>query len=107
MRSNLSKQDEDEILFYNEIEQIWIAYDRVINKKLEWYMDASKSKRAKISQQQYEVLQMLLRIMPKSLRQYSYHINLEKMEDVEAKEESEPHDLKRSEEERKKMSTLV
>ena len=67
MSNNLRNQDQNEIIFYNEIEQIWLAYERVVNKKYfsQDQVDLSRSKDANV-----EVLRELTRIMPKSLRQY-------------------------------------
>ena len=80
MLNNLRNQDQNEIIFYNEIEQIWLAYERVYNKK---YLDRDQANLSKSKDVEVEVLRELTRIMPKSLRQYRYYINLEKMQDVQ------------------------
>ena len=79
MLNNFRNQDQNEIIFYNEIEQIWLAYERVVNKK---YFDRDQADLSRSNDANVEVLRELTRIMPKSLRQYRCFINLEKMQDV-------------------------
>ena len=67
MQKSLGQEDK---IFYNELEEFWSVFEKIYNEALFGKSDISP-----------EILGELMRVFPKSQKQYRYFINMEKMKD--------------------------